>query len=56
MDQTILFYIAIIVFSLMAMGLALTFWEFSRGAPDRQARAARNPRRDAESLHSAHRP
>lgn len=42
MDQAVLFYVAIVVFSLMIMGLALTFWEFTRGAPHRQAQASRN--------------
>lgn len=42
MDQTMLLYVAIVVFSLMIIGLALTFWEFTRGAPHRQAQASRN--------------
>ena len=41
MDQTLLFYTGIFVFSLMVTGLALTIWEFSRGKPHRQAREAR---------------
>lgn len=40
MDHTMLFYVAIAVFSLMIMGLALTFWEFARGAPLKQAQAS----------------
>lgn len=38
MDQTLIFYCAIFVFTLMITGLALTIWEFSRGAPKEQAR------------------
>lgn len=41
MDQTVLFYMGIFVFSLMITGLALTTWEFSRGEPHRQTRDAR---------------
>ncbi len=42
MDPVMLFYVAIVVFSLMIMGLVLTFWEFTRGAPHRQAQATQD--------------
>ena len=41
MDQTLLLYTAMVVFTLMITGLVLTIWEFSRGAPREQARARR---------------
>lgn len=37
MNETLLLYTAIFVFTLMVVGLALTIWEFSRGAPKRQS-------------------
>lgn len=36
MSQATLFYVAIIVFMLMLLGLALTVLEFRRGAPKEQ--------------------
>ena len=38
MDQTLILYTAIGVFTLMVIGLGLTIWEFSRGNPNEQAR------------------
>ena len=55
MDQTMLFYIAIVVFSLMVMGLALTFWEFSRGMPQRQAQATQSGQDSGKPVPSVHR-
>ncbi len=55
MDQTMLFYIAIVVFSLMIVGLALTIWEFSRGAPQRQAQPSRNEQDRSRPLHTPQR-
>ena len=37
MSETLLLYTAVFVFTLMAVGLALTIVEFSRGAPKRQS-------------------
>jgi hypothetical protein len=53
MDQTMLFYTAIAVFSLMSMGLALTVWEFSRGAPHKQSQAAGNDQGKTRPIHPA---
>ena len=38
MDQTLILYTAIGVFTLMVIGLGLTIWEFSRGNPKEQSR------------------
>lgn len=53
MDQTMLFYTAIVVFSLMSMGLALTVWEFNRGAPHKQAQASEHEQGQTRTLHPA---
>jgi hypothetical protein len=53
MDQTMLFYTAIVVFSLMIVGLALTMWEFSRGAPHKQAQASGSEHESLRPIHSA---
>jgi hypothetical protein len=51
MDQSMILYVAIAVFSLMVVGLAMTIWEFSRGEPHQQAETAQ---REQDSRHSGH--
>ena len=53
MDQTLLLYTAIGVFTLMITGLVLTIWEFSRGAPKEQARTREVPPGEARPVQSA---
>ena len=48
MSNTLLLIIAVAVFSLMLVGIALTIFEFSRGEPARQDEAHRSGDTDAE--------
>lgn len=48
MDDNLLLYIAIIVFVLMIVGLALTFLEFRYGAPHQQDKEAKSRRAEKE--------
>ena len=55
MDQSMILYVAIGVFSLMIVGLALTVWEFSSGEPHEQAETFRREQDSDRSQHSAQR-
>ena len=53
MDQTMLLYVAVAVFSLMVIGLGLTIWEFSRGSPHKQVESYRSDQNEIPSDGSA---
>ena len=55
MDQTLLLYTSIFVFTLMIIGLGLTVWEFSRGSPHRQATASQRRPNGLRPVHATQR-
>jgi hypothetical protein len=55
MDHSLLLYTAIFVFTLMAVGLSLTVWEFSRGAPRDQAKTTQDRPYRVRVAHAAQR-
>ena len=49
MDQSMILYVAVAVFSLMIVGIALTIWEFSRGEPHQQGESSRREQDSQQS-------